>query len=239
MKPLAVILAAGMGTRLRPLTNDKPKCLVPVAGRSLLLRMLDSVADAGIEEAIVVTGYLADKVEEELTKAPLPGHCVFNPHFEDWNNFYSLLVAREKVAGRAFVKLDGDVIFEPAVLGKVMDGPGWIRVGVDVRDDLGEEEMKVLASSEGRITAMSKGLDPAASFGESVGIEFVGKDAVDPLFDALEWMVSEKFYDEYYEYAYDTLARTGRDLRVADLSGMRWNEIDDLADLRRAEELFS
>ena len=164
---------------------------------------------------------------------------MFNPHFEDWNNFYSLLVARDAVAGRPFVKLDGDVIFEPPVLGRVMDGPGWIRVGVDLRDDLGQEEMKVLASPEGRIEAMSKKLDPKESLGESVGIEFVSRDAVKPLFDALEWMVSEGLHDEYYEYAYDTLARTGRDLRVADLSGMRWNEIDDLADLHRAEELFS
>ncbi len=221
------------------MTNDKPKCLVPVAGRSLLLRMLDSVAAAGIEEVVVVTGYLSDKVEAELADASIQVRCIFNPHFEDWNNFYSLLVAKDAVDGRPFVKLDGDVIFEPAVLDRVMDGPGWIRVGVDIREDLGAEEMKVLASPEGRIEAMSKKLDPRKSLGESVGIEFVSHQAVGPVFDALDWMVSEGMTDEYYEYAYDTLARTGRDLRVADLSGMRWNEIDDLEDLRRAEELFS
>ena len=238
MKTTAVILAAGMGTRLRPLTDSKPKCLVPVAGRSLLERMLDSMAQAGIEDAVVVTGYEKEQVEAAVQGARVACRCVFNPRYADANNYYSLLVAREAVAGRPFMKLDGDVIFEPVVLRRVMDGPGWIRVGVDIRNDLGAEEMKVYADHEGRIQAMSKKLVPSQSLGESVGIEFISVQAVIPLFEMLAKMADEGLDDEYYEYAYDQLARSGRDVRVVGLSDLTWTEIDDLADLKHAEELF-
>ncbi len=236
--PVAVILAAGMGTRLRPLTDSMPKCLVPVGGRSLLLRTLDAVAEAGIQEAVVVSGYLSVLVEREVGQAPIECRVVYNPHYDDYNNYYSLLVARDAVAGRPFVKLDGDVIFEPEVLRRVTTGPGWIRVGVDVREDLGEEEMKVLADGRGRILGLSKAIRPAEAAGESVGIEYVGPEAADAVFEELARMEREAIHHEYYEFAYDRLARAGRDLRLVDLSDLRWTEIDDLADLERARALF-
>jgi len=203
-----------------------------------LERMLDSMAQAGIEDAVVVTGYEKEQVEAAVQGARVACRCVFNPRYADANNYYSLLVAREAVAGRPFMKLDGDVIFEPVVLRRVMDGPGWIRVGVDIRNDLGAEEMKVYADHEGRIQAMSKKLVPSQSLGESVGIEFISVQAVIPLFEMLAKMADEGLDDEYYEYAYDQLARSGRDVRVVGLSDLTWTEIDDLADLKHAEELF-
>ena len=98
--------------------------------------------------------------------------------------------------------------------------------------------MKVQADRSGRILSLSKEIPPSAAVGESVGIEYVGPEAVGPLFRELEWMNREGIHHEYYEFAYDRLAKAGRDLRLVDLSDLRWTEIDDLADLQKARNLF-
>jgi choline kinase len=239
MERKAVILAAGSGTRLRPLTEKMPKCLVPVAKRPLLGRMLDPLVEVGISEVVVVTGYMSEAVEEYVAQAPLPCRCVYNPRFDSANNYYSLLVARKALARAPFLKLDGDVIFESRVLKRVLAGAGAIRLGVDVRPNLGAEEMKAAVDDRGRVQALSKALDPKQCAGESMGIEWISAAAFDRVFDTLQAMADRGLDDEYYEYAYDTLARTGYDVQAVDISGLRVTEIDDLDDLARAERLFS
>jgi choline kinase len=239
MNRKAVILAAGSGTRLRPLTNKLPKCLVPVGDTPLLGRMLEPLRQVGVSEVVVVTGYMSGAVESYVRDAVLPCRCVYNPRYDEANNYYSLLVAREELDGHPFLKLDGDVIFDPKVLERVMEGPGDIRLGVDVREELGGEEMKAKLDDEGRVLALSKKISPKESAGESMGVEWISPAGFEPVFDTLHQMADQGLDDEYYEYAYDQLARRGCDVRAADISGLRVTEIDDLEDLKRAEALFS
>lgn len=243
MKLKAVILAAGEGTRLRPLTNNLPKCLVSVAGEPLLGRMMKPLSEVGVKEVIVVTGYLTEKVEAYVkSDAPLPSRTVFNPRFNTANNYYSLLVAQQALGDGPFLKLDGDVIFEPEVMRRVVDGNGGIRLGVDMREGLGVEEMKVRLDSEGldtRVAELSKGIDPSKADGESMGIEFITSESSPALFYELAKMDKEGLHDEYYEFAYNRLAGQGHDVRAIDISGLRSTEIDDMDDLKRAEALFS
>src|SRR3954471_19572258 len=95
----AVILAAGMGSRLAPLTNDRPKPMVEVAGRPLLLRAIDRLAAVGItgDDVIVVTGYREDVLRARLAAEGVTVQLVTNPRYSDWNSFYSLLVAKAAV----------------------------------------------------------------------------------------------------------------------------------------------
>jgi len=92
----AIILAAGRGSRLAPLTDDRPKPLVDVLGRSLLLRTLDRLREVGIDDraVVIVTGYRAEMIEAVMRREGLRCELVLNPRWHDWNNFYSLLVAR-------------------------------------------------------------------------------------------------------------------------------------------------
>src|SRR5262245_47042961 len=106
----AVILAAGTGSRLRPLTLDTPKCLLDVGGRTLLSRQLERIAAAGIQRAVIVTGYLADRVEEHLQRHPAQIEVALapNPEYATTGNCMSVLAARPQVTGRGIVICDGD-----------------------------------------------------------------------------------------------------------------------------------
>jgi choline kinase len=237
----AIILAAGKGTRLAPLTNDLPKPMVDVAGRPLLLRTIDRLAAAGIAGAdvIVVTGYRQESIRARLDAAGL-GACrtVFNPRWEDWNNNYSLLVAREAAGGDAILQIDGDVLFDGAVIPRMLAAPGPACLSIDVRKELDPETMKVEADSEGRIRAISKKLDPAACAGEYIGLTRLDAPAASLVFDELARFPELKLTHEYYEHAYHRLAGRGAcTFRVVNIHDCVTTEIDDLADLRRAEEL--
>ena len=108
----AVILAAGTGSRLRPLTETTPKCLLDVGGKTILARQLERVAEAGIPRAVIVTGYLAEQVEAHITAVPQAVQVTteHNPEFATSGNCMSVLAARERITTRGIVLCDGDVV---------------------------------------------------------------------------------------------------------------------------------
>lgn len=239
----AVILAAGMGTRLRPLTHDLPKVLVPVSGRALLDRMIDRLGAGGISEVIVVTGYLSDKIAAHLAASEDPlanaATVVWNERYQDWGNFHSLLVAEEAVAGESFMRMDGDILLGPDTVRALVDGHGALRLAVDCRDDLGEEEMKAELDSEGRVIVLNKQMDPKRSIGESMGIDVIEGHITTDLFAALRELIELGETHEYYERAYQLLIDRGLDVRIVDVSGDQSVEIDTLEDLRTAEQALA
>jgi len=113
----AVILAAGMGTRLRPLTNDRPKCLVEVEHKPMLLRMLEEVAQAGFERVLIVTGYKADVLQAwaESIVLPIQIEWVHNELYDTTNNIYSVYKLKE-VVQEGFVLIEADLLLEPGAL---------------------------------------------------------------------------------------------------------------------------
>jgi choline kinase len=238
----AVILAAGKGTRLLPLTQDLPKPMVDVAGRPLLLRIIDRLAAAGIvgTDVIVVTGYRQEVIRTRLDQEGL-GACrtVFNPRWEEWNNNYSLLVAREAVGGDDVLQIDGDVLFDGKVIPRMLAAPGPGCLSIDVRDKLDTETMKVEADGEGRIRRISKQLDPRVAVGEYVGLTRLDAPLAHLVFAELERFPELGLTDEYYEHAYHRLAGRGEGpFRVANVHDCVTIEIDDRADLERAKGLL-
>src|SRR5262245_26127806 len=101
----AVILAAGTGTRLRPLTLDTPKCLLDVGGQTILSRQLANIEAAGMERCVIVTGYLADRLEEHLHRFPprIEVALAPNPDYATTGNCMSVLAARPQVTGKGIV----------------------------------------------------------------------------------------------------------------------------------------
>lgn len=227
MTRLAVILAAGLGTRLATVTGGAPKALVEVAGAPILGHLLAGCAAVGIAEVIVVTGHRGAAVSSFLARhAPLPCVVVDNPAHATVGNARSLACAREAIGGRSFLKLDGDLLVSTPLLAE-MAARDHSTLAVDRRVALDAEAMKVELAGD-RVTAIGKHLDRGD--GESIGLERI--DARD--LDALMAALAET--EGYYEDAYAALIARGLHL-AAHAVRHPWVEIDDPIDLARAEAM--
>jgi choline kinase len=236
----ALILAAGVGSRLAPLTNDRPKALVDVAGRSFLLRQLDRLAAAGIpaRDVVVVGGYCIDQVRATLAREHLDCTVVMNEQFSTWNNFYSVLVAQHELAGQPYVQLDGDVILDEKLLPRILAAPGEAVLAVDMRPELDEETMKVRLDGAGHATAISKKLDPMTCVGEYIGITKLSAAAASEVFAELARFPDEMLTHEYYEHAFHRLSPARVPFTTVDVHDCSVLEIDTVADLALAEDIL-
>lgn len=237
---VGVILAAGQGTRLLPLTADSPKCLIRIGGRPLMARMLDAFAADGIERAIVVTGYLSDRVDAYIDAHELPLHVttVRNPDYATTNNAASLAVARPVLGGEGFVLSDGDVVFSKSPLPALLAAAEPCTLAVDRGAPLGEEEMKVQLDDAGLVAQLSKRLDPGACIGESIGVQKLGGPALSLMWDELGLMMRADAATAYYEDVFQRLIDRGIPFGVSDVTPGSWLEIDDSADLAAALQRF-
>jgi choline kinase len=244
----ACILAAGIGQRLRPLTDDKPKALVEVDGKSFLDRLIAQLAAVGVKELVVATGWREDAVERALARSPIPWKLRRNDRFDTTQNSVSLHACADALFAdgpQDVFKLDGDVIVDVEVfrrlLQKQRETGAHLVAAIDPHRDvpLGAEEMKVtVAKAEAdRITAFGKHLDPKASAGESIGVELISAAGLSPIFDALGALVTAGTTDLYYEDVYDRLLSTHGgplDARAVDVGDLPWTEVDTADDLARA-----
>jgi len=237
----AVILAAGVGSRLAPLTDDRPKVLVEVLGRSFLFRQLDHLTRAGIatRDVVIVGGYRIDRLREALAAGGYDCTLVVNDRYEPWNNFYSLLVAQPALAGHDFLQLDGDVVLDDRLLPRLIAAPGDAVLAVDLRDELDSETMKVQLEGR-RVVAISKQLDPARCAGEYIGVTKLSASAATAVFAELALFPAEGLTHEYYDHAFHRLTSSGRvPFGIVDVHDCTVLEIDDVEDLRRAEVLMA
>ncbi|MBA3459455.1 MAG: phosphocholine cytidylyltransferase family protein [Deltaproteobacteria bacterium] len=237
----AVILAAGCATRLRPYSDDTPKTLLPVAGVPILRRTMTNLLRAGFDQFVIGTGYLEHMVREAVASW-FPGldvTFVSNPDFRTTNNAYSLLLAREHVENDAFILLDGDVVFDIAVIENLVErGPDCL--AVRSVGEIGLEEVKITADNEDRVLAIGKHVPVRSAMGESVGIELFSAASSRKLFAALHARVIEQnLVNEYYEAAFQQIVDEGVTLYGVDIGTMYATEIDTIEDLRAAEARLS
>lgn len=231
----AVILSAGQGKRLAPLTDMRPKCLVEVAGQPILHWQLRALAACGIEDVSVVTGFGASTVETALRtmNTPVMPRCIYNPFFAVADNIGSCWAARDLI-GEDTVLLNGDTLFEPAILAKVLaEATAEITVTIDRKPSYDDDDMKIRRDGT-RLTAIGKKLEAPVD-GESIGmLRFLGKGGVRfgaAMRHALE---HEAALGRWYLSIIDSLAQEGV-VGTVSIDGMPWTEIDFLRDLPIAE----
>jgi choline kinase len=236
-----LVLAAGPGRRLHPLTAALPKTLLPLTdGRTILDVALANLHSVGLERMVVVTGFAAERVEERVPdlerRYGLRIELVFNDRAEEWNNAYSLWLAREAFTDGALM-VNGDTVHPASVEEGLLEarGPGLL-LAIDAEKPLGEEEMKVVLSGDAVLERISKHVDPASAGGEYIGVALIEPAAAAPLADALEatWRRDPSLY---YEDGFQELVDRGGDVRVSPIGTVDWVEVDDHADLARAREI--
>ncbi len=237
-----VLLAAGVGSRIRPLTDDKPKSLLEVNEISILERMLTNVRNVGLKDVIVITGYLENQLKEFIG-ARFPDLNVTykrNEVYEETNTGYSLLLTKDFINGDSFIKFDADVVFEEEVLRRLIDSEFQTALCIDTNIHLDKEEVKVITDEAGMVLEVGKKLDPVKCKGESIGIEKIGAQAGKILFEELGKLMEDKAnWKEYYDDSYTTLVNNGVKFGAVDITGLKWVEIDTHEDYNRAKKIFS
>lgn len=235
----AVILAAGMASRLRPLTEHTPKCLLKVGERSLLQRSIDALKNNGILDYVIVTGYLHEMIEAFVAEEygnSINVTFIHNDVFDSTNNIYSLWLARPEAEGEEILLLDSDLLYDPEIIARVLadDAENVLTL---IRHDLGEEEMKVVLDKEnGTITEISKTCNPLDAAGESLGIEKMGREYTSALYKELEPMMNEEHLENvFYERAFERLLAKGHTYNVVDVTELFSCELDTVEDFENAK----
>jgi choline kinase len=244
-----MVLAAGAGRRLRPDTDGLPKALLPVDGQVTILDIaLRNLAAVGLRDIVIVVGYAAGVVRDRVARLEnehgVRLTLVDNDRAEEWNNAYSLWLAREHFAAGVLL-VNGDTVHpvsvEKTLLAAAGPGPASgrqadITLAVDDIKRLAEEEMKVVIGADGMITRITKLMDPALAYGEYIGATLIGASAAVPLAAALEatWRRDSSLY---YEDGFQELTDRGGAIAVAPIGEIEWVEVDNHDDLRRAREI--
>jgi 2-aminoethylphosphonate-pyruvate transaminase len=232
-----VILAAGAGRSLFPLTQDRPKALLEVGGTTFLARLLGQTAARGASP-VVVAGYQKPKVIEALRRAGLPRlEVVDNPTYDRTNTLYSLWLARQHVAGSELLVVDGDLIADDKIIGAVVDDARDTVLAIDRARVMGDEEVKVVIDDAGRVTRIGKALPAGAAHGEFLGLARYSARAAADLFAIADEMVREGDRTAWYE---DAIARLldRHPVETVDVSGLPWVEVDFLGDYVEALRMF-
>ena len=237
----AVILAAGVASRLRPLTNNTPKCLLKVGSKSILELAIENLIANKIFDIVIVTGYLENQIRDFL-KIRFPELNItfyYNELYESTNNIYSLWLAGTALHVDGMLLMDSDIVFDERIIAKLFDS-GFKSCLALKRHDVLDEEIKVRTDNNGRVLEISKEVNPSEAAGESVGIELFSKELLRELFRVIDRKVNiEKNVNQFYEAAFQELINNNHDIYAVDITEYFCTEIDTIEDLKIAGELYN
>lgn len=219
----AVILAAGVGSRLEAQTNGKPKCLVEIGGRPLILHTLEALADHGVGPVLCLLGYQADEVRKVIGDR---AEVLLNERYAETNSLYSLWLARDWIQG-PMVLLNADLLFDPRILDRVLEESGNV-LAYDSTSSRGREQTKV-AIKQRRVLDLGKDLPAASARGESLGVLKFEADGTKAMLAAADQLI------EGHENAWVIEATRSVCREVSlfgiNVAGLPWAEIDFPYDL--------
>jgi len=248
-KMKAIIIAAGQGSRLMPITNDKPKCLLEVKGKTIMQRQLETLRRCGINDIVVVRGYKGEMIDYQGIR------YYENTNYKNNNILRSLFYAESEMDDE-FVFSYSDIIFEPGVLEKLLQNQADISLVVDVdwlvyyegRYQHPVEEAELVMVENNKVTKIGKDtVKPTEAYGEFIGLAKFTKRGAEILRSNYQRVVT-KYHGKPFqqaaslEKAYLTdmiqeLIDTGYVIHNTDIKG-GWIEIDTPEDLEKARSLF-
>ena len=236
----AVILSAGQGKRLLPMTADCPKCILPVRGRTMIEWQVDELAKCGIDRVTAILGYRADKVEKILRRRYGSNRVktIYNAAYAVSDNLVSCWAGHDEMSSD-FVLLNGDTLFEAAVLKRLLDSDtNPVTVVVSQKSQYDEDDMKVELDG-GRLVRIGKDLLPDQVDAESIGM-ILFRDQGPMLFrNALEKALRDpSSQTKWYLSVIDEMAQS-MPVWTCTIKGLQWCEVDYPADLKLAEDVVS
>ncbi len=239
----AIILNAGQARRLLPLTETMPKCLLPIDDeRTVLEIQLETLAQCGLQQAILMLGFGAEPVEALLATRPIDGLDIqtrYNPFFESSNNLATCWLATPEM-NEDFILLNGDTLFEAEVLHRLLSAPhAPVTLAIDRKAAYDDDDMKVSLNNGRQLAAVSKTLAASETDGESIGLMVFRETGVGAFRSALNRGIrSKSALQRWYLSVIDSLAQSGL-VETASIEGLWWAEIDTLDDLIRARTSFA
>ena len=233
-----VILAAGISARLRPLTNSTPKCLLKIAGKTILERTIDNLICYDLNDVIIVTGFHQEQIKDFISeKYPhLKVTYIYNEVYDTTNNIYSLWLTKDYTKNEEMLLLDSDILFDKKILELLINSkyPNCLALRTD--HQLSEEEIKVRLNEDKSIAEISKTVELRHAVGESIGIEKFSAKFAEQLFQILDRKIlKENQVKIFYEAAFQDAINSGEKIFAVDIGDLKCIELDFAEDIERAE----
>jgi len=235
----AIILSAGQGRRLMPLTESVPKCCLMLDGEPLLVHQVESLAVNGVDEVVIVTGFNHGVVQNVVSEIDIPGTSVrtlYNPFYAVSDNLGTSWVAREEM-NTPFILVNGDTLFEASTLTQFLSSERVfpITLAVDRKDDYDDDDMKISADGE-QLNRVGKTLSRDIVNGESIGMMIFNRPGAEAFVQKVESLMSSPDgLARWYLSAIDEMAVTGM-VGISSIQGYDWCEVDDIVDFEHAEK---
>lgn len=237
----AIILSAGRGSRLLPLTADRPKCLLPIGLTTVLGMQLDTLFKHGIQNVTVVTGFNEHMVQAEIDSRQSGPHVrtLYNPFFQIADNLASCWMVRKVMLEDDFLLINGDTLFSPELLQSVLAAPAKsIAVTIDQKDQYDGDDMKVTLEGS-QLKAIGKTLLPQQTNGESIGMLRFMNDGPSVFANELECLMRlEDGTKSWFLSAIDGLAKSDVHIDTINIKGATWAELDTPEDYEVCRSLF-
>ncbi len=236
----ALILAAGLGTRLAPITNDRPKSLVSVNGKPILIKQIENLHENGITDITIVSGYKAEILEKVVHDQWPEINIVVSVDYANTNNMYSAYLGIKAMyfdgVITPFLMMNADVFYDSSVISALLADKAENAIVVDIGRYI-EESMKVVKKN-GRLVAISKNIGPEDALGSSIDVYKFSNEGGKVFFKhCIEYIEKKKELKLWSEVALNDALRDVV-FQACQLNG-RWLEIDNHEDLAAAEALFA
>ncbi len=234
----AIILAAGQGRRLMPLTSNMPKCCLPLHGTSILEWQLRQISQCNVEEVIVVTGFAYEMVDAVVDKfRGIKVRTLHNPMYAHTDNLGTCWEARSEM-DEPFILMNGDTLFEAEILKRLLNSEKRfpITLATDNKSHFDLDDMKIIADGE-RLLKVSKQLDTSLVNAESIGLMVFDQTGAKAFTEKLEEMMDKpNALKLWYLSAIDQLASEGL-VGICRIDGLSWCEVDDASDFTAAADV--
>jgi len=232
----ALILAAGFGSRLAPITDNLPKSLVPVNGKPILFKQIENLIANDITDITVISGYKADVLEKMVHENFPAVKIIESVDYATTNNMYSAYIAKAAMNGEGFLMMNADVFFDPSVITALLADESDNAIVVDIGTYM-EESMKVVEEN-GRLMRIAKTITPEEALGASIDVYKFSAEGAAAFFNKCAEYIDVRGEKKLWSEVALNDILPEVEFHACPLKG-RWFEIDNHDDLRAAEELFA